>query len=240
MPPLLPKYSKGRRAEATDLLTTEILKLIYISMNKKESLRGRLPASGIITRLTLLAFLADHPMHGYEVRKVLEDRHLDRWADIQYGSIYTGLQQLQREGLLQSTEIKRASKRPPQVVYQITDAGRRELQALLQQAWLQPAFAAQPLDVALTFISSLSPETVAHLLEERLGLLEDLVTNLEAQQQQLQAVAPPIQAIITDIFTHTLDRFQAERAWAAYLLERVRNGSYTVQNDLNHSPCEEK
>lgn len=111
---------------------------------------------------------------------------------------------------------------------------------LVAKAFQMAAFAAQPLDVALTFISSLSPETVAHLLEERIGLLEDLVTNLEAQQQQLPAVAPPVQAIIADIFTHTRDRFQAERAWAAYLLERVRNGSYTVQNDLNHSPCEEK
>jgi DNA-binding PadR family transcriptional regulator len=217
-----------------------ILKLIYISMNKKESLRGRLPASGSITRLILLAFLAEHPMYGYEVRKVLEERQMDRWADIQYGSIYTGLQQLQREGLLRSTEMKRTNRRPPHVSYQTTEAGLEALQTLLRQAWLQPELVAHPLDIALTFISMLPLDVVIQLLEERLRLLEDLASEVETRQQQLQISDPPIQAIIADLFAHSRHRFHAERTWTLYLLERVRSGSYTAQHETNSPLSEEK
>ena len=53
------------------------------------------------TRLVLLGLLARYgPQHGYDLRGLIEQQHLDRIADIQYGSIYSGLKRLSRDGLV--------------------------------------------------------------------------------------------------------------------------------------------
>ena len=80
-----------------------------------------------MTRLTLLALLAGQPMHGYELRRQIELRTMDQWADIRYGSIYPALRRLADEGLVEEAGRDRAGNLPTRTTYRITDAGREEL-----------------------------------------------------------------------------------------------------------------
>ncbi len=72
-------------------------------------------------RLALLSLLDDGPAHGYELMKRLEERSGGTYH-ASAGTVYPVLQQMEDEGLLRSAE--RDGKR----VYELTDAGRRELE----------------------------------------------------------------------------------------------------------------
>lgn len=71
-------------------------------------------------RAALLALLDEHPLHGYDVIRELEERSGGLWHPSP-GSIYPTLQMLEEGGLLTSQEVD--GKR----VYSITEAGKAEL-----------------------------------------------------------------------------------------------------------------
>jgi DNA-binding PadR family transcriptional regulator len=78
-------------------------------------------------RTALLATLAEGPGHGYEVMQRLEEKSGGAWRPSP-GSVYPTLQLLQDEGLVTSTE--RDGKR----IYEITEAGRNELEQRTKDA----------------------------------------------------------------------------------------------------------
>jgi DNA-binding PadR family transcriptional regulator len=82
--------------------------------------RGRFFGPGEV-RLALLSLLSEGPRHGYELMKELEGRSGGVYR-ASAGTVYPTLQQLEDEGL--ATSEPREGKR----VYELTDAGRRELE----------------------------------------------------------------------------------------------------------------
>jgi DNA-binding PadR family transcriptional regulator len=78
-------------------------------------------------RTAVLGCLAEGPGHGYEVMQRLEEQSGGTWRPSP-GSVYPTLQQLHDEGLVTSTE--RDGKR----IFEITDAGREELEQRTKDA----------------------------------------------------------------------------------------------------------
>ena len=57
------------------------------------------------TRLLVLGVVKVlQPVHGYELRRELRSWHLEEWANIQLGSVYSALKTLEKDGLLAATE----------------------------------------------------------------------------------------------------------------------------------------
>jgi DNA-binding PadR family transcriptional regulator len=73
-------------------------------------------------KFVILGLIADHPMHGYEVMKALEEESQGTYR-ASPGSVYPTLQMLEDEGFLASKQ-ESGNKR----VYQITDEGRDYLE----------------------------------------------------------------------------------------------------------------
>ena len=73
-------------------------------------------------RLYLLSLLAERPMHGYELIQALEERFGGPYTP-SAGTIYPRLAKLEEEGLVTKAIDGRKT------VYEITDAGRLELEA---------------------------------------------------------------------------------------------------------------
>ena len=81
--------------------------------------RGRLFGHGDL-RLYLLSVLNEHPRHGYELIRLLEDRFLGLYTP-SAGTIYPRLSALEEDGLVESGD--EAGRK----VYRLTDEGRRLL-----------------------------------------------------------------------------------------------------------------
>ncbi|MBO0714368.1 MAG: helix-turn-helix transcriptional regulator [Acidimicrobiales bacterium] len=73
-------------------------------------------------RLYLLTLLAERPMHGYELIRLMEDQFLGLYTP-SAGTIYPRLAALEAEGLVTHEEIEGRK------VYRLTDAGREEVEA---------------------------------------------------------------------------------------------------------------
>jgi DNA-binding PadR family transcriptional regulator len=73
-------------------------------------------------RLFLLLLLAEHPRHGYELIRHMEDRFLGLYTP-SAGTIYPRLAALEEEGLVEHEESEGRK------VYRLTEAGRAELEA---------------------------------------------------------------------------------------------------------------
>src|SRR5262245_47996183 len=74
----------------------------------------------------VLALLADGPSHGYELKGAFEAAVGPQWGPLNIGHLYQVLDRLSRDGLVTSTRVEQTVK-PDRVVYEITKAGRMEL-----------------------------------------------------------------------------------------------------------------
>jgi DNA-binding PadR family transcriptional regulator len=110
-------------------------------------------------RLYLLKLLDESPRHGYEVIRLLQDRFMGVYAPSP-GTIYPRLARLEEEGLVTHDEVDGKK------VYRITDKGRQELHARLDDlAELEEEITASVRDIARE-VSEDVRETVRSLREE--------------------------------------------------------------------------
>ena len=78
-------------------------------------------------RTALLLLLAEEPRNGYQLMQEIEERSGGRWRPSP-GSVYPALSQLEDEGLVKAVEGE------PGRVFEITDAGREQVQQQSGQA----------------------------------------------------------------------------------------------------------
>ena len=79
-------------------------------------------------RNALLALLAAGPAHGYELKQAYERALGIATAPVNIGQVYTTLQRLERDALVIGRDVAQAD-RPNKTVYELTQAGRSELEA---------------------------------------------------------------------------------------------------------------
>ncbi len=183
----------------------EILRLEYTPVSEA------LSPTGVMSRIMLLGLLAWQPMHGYELRQVIERRRMERWSDVRYGSIYAGLRRLVAEGLVEEAGVTRQGGRPPRTVYRITQAGRRELDGLLRRAFSALFKPSRPVDAALGFAWLLPADELAALLAKRIEALDALVAELAADEARIVAAVGELPATVVDLFEHSRRLAAAER-----------------------------
>jgi len=77
-------------------------------------------------RHAILGILEIRPMHGYQVKRVLDEGISGFWP-VNLAAIYPSLRRLEEEGLVAHRLEATAEGRPDRKVYELTDAGREEL-----------------------------------------------------------------------------------------------------------------
>ena len=166
-------------------------------------------------KLVLLGFLRRGPMHGYELKRLIE-REMGDWTDIAFGSIYFALEKLSEEGfVLGSAEA--TGKRPSRIVYTITDAGRDEYVRLLREQWDTHERRANPVDIAVAFLDDLPLDEVEERLRARLRHCEHALDHVRRHEAEIAAL-PGIPRQARFIFRHATLQLEAEREWARSVL----------------------
>src|SRR5487761_1355501 len=123
--------------------------------------------------LTLLAQLGERPMYPYEMASVLRQRGKDEAIKINWGSLYTVVQNLEKYGLIEAVEVAREGRQPERTTYQITDAGRAELKDWLRELLSVPEREYTRFEAALGESAVLPPDELIDLLQQRLATLEE-------------------------------------------------------------------
>ena len=172
--------------------------------------------------LAVLATVVQRPMHRYEMASVMRARGKDRDMDIKWGSLYTVVQNLERNGYLETIGVTRDGARPERTVYQITDAGRDELVTWTRELIAEPQPEHTRFVAGLSVLAVLTPADVIDLLRQRLERLTETVEALTRQLQQAAHV--PRLFLIEDEYRIAMTRAEAE--WTRSLLAELSAGTF--------------
>src|SRR5580704_17010724 len=124
--------------------------------------------------------LAERPMHPYEISTTLRSRGKEQSIKLDYGSLYSVVESLQKHGLIKPRETTREGRRPERTVYEISEAGRTECEDWLAELLSTPVRDFTSLEAGLSMMPLLPPDEVARLLDERCD-------RLRADQRALDA-----------------------------------------------------
>src|SRR5271170_4384245 len=102
--------------------------------------------------LAVLACLFERPMHPYEMAGTLRERHKDESIKLNYGSLYSVVESLQRHELIEAQETERKGRRPERTVYAITNAGALELTDWLSELLSTPVKEYRQFEAALSLL----------------------------------------------------------------------------------------
>lgn len=121
--------------------------------------------------LMILGFLAEEPLHGYELRRKMEQLH-GHARRISDGTVYPAIKRLVAAGYLDE-QSDTGRGRVPRKTLSLTDAGRRQLETLLREENGPSVTDMSSFFVVLAFLSHLPDEDERRaVLQRRLDFLE--------------------------------------------------------------------
>jgi DNA-binding PadR family transcriptional regulator len=122
--------------------------------------------------LAVLACLYERPMHPYEMAATLRERGKEHSIKLNYGSLYTVVDNLAKHGLIEAMAASREGRRPERTVYRLTEAGRTELDDWMSELLAEPVKEYPQFEAALSLMPVLHPDSVLALLRTRTRILE--------------------------------------------------------------------
>ncbi|WP_210728562.1 PadR family transcriptional regulator [Cellulomonas septica] len=129
--------------------------------------------------LAVLTLLWERPMHPYEMSMTLRERRKDETVRLNFGSLYSVVEGLEKRGLIEAASTEREGNRPTRTVYRITDAGATEAVDWLSDLVRTPVKEFPQFEAALSFLPLLAPDDVARLLRMRAASVRTTLTSLE-------------------------------------------------------------
>lgn len=141
--------------------------------------------------LAILVLLFERPMHPYEMATTMRERRKESSIKLNYGSLYTVIEQLLRVEFIAVREVLKEGKRPEKTVYELTAAGEVELIDWMRELVSSPVKEYPVFEAALSLLPVLPPEEVIELLQIRLSLLQKTLDDIAAGERQCRMMNLP-------------------------------------------------
>jgi DNA-binding PadR family transcriptional regulator len=177
---------------------------------------------GNLLGLHIMATLSIQPMHPYEIAAQLRAFGKDQDIKIQWGSLYTVVQNLEKHGFIAAAETVREGRRPERTVYRLTGAGRQEMTDWLRELIGQPEQEYPRLRSALSVAGVLPPDEMTELIGQRLAIL---TAENAAARAALAAARHEVPRLFLIEAEYALALRDAEEAWLAGFHQELRDGS---------------
>lgn len=172
--------------------------------------------------LAVLVTLWQGPMHPYEIAQTLRRQGKDTSTKINYGSLYTVVQNLEKHGFVEVADTERKGNRPERTVYGVTAAGREETTEWLSELLARPVKEYPIFETALSLLGALHPDEVMTLLEERVKNLDVQAASERGALEKLYESVPRLFLIEVEYQLHMIE---AQAEWVRGFLEEIRKGS---------------
>jgi len=178
--------------------------------------------------LSLLNLLMQRPMYPYEMASVLRERGKDQSIKINWGSLYTIVQNLEKYGFIEAVEVAREGRQPERTTYQITDAGRTELMDWMRELLGVPEREYTRFEAALGEGAILPPDELAGLLRQRLETLDAANAQRQGELENTETQIPRLFMIESE---YHLAMCRAEADWVRALLKEFTDGTFPGLDD---------
>ena len=177
---------------------------------------------GNLLALSLLSLLAQRPMYPYEMAQTMRARGKDQNFKVNWGSLYTVVQNLEKYGLIEAAATEREGRQPERTTYQITVAGRAELRDWLSELLSVPEDERGGFVTALSEAGILPPDEVIGLLTRRLAILDK---DNASQQAELSLWAERLPRVLLIETEYQLAMRIAQAGWLRGLVGELTAGT---------------
>lgn len=170
-------------------------------------------------RLLILGVLHRGDFHPYEIKRRLEKAMVECYIDVDVGTLYYAIRQLEKEELIAAVSRERVARGGMRTVYRITSNGKAEFQTLLHRQFEEEGPVSQTLYGALLFLHLADLAAVEELLRRRIGRLDDLIAKLGPIKKEL---SPVLSTGGAHLLKHIGQQRQLDREWLKSLLADVK------------------
>jgi DNA-binding PadR family transcriptional regulator len=174
--------------------------------------------------LAVLAFLAEKPMHPYEMQRLLGERHKDELLILKRGSLYHAINRLLDLALIEPQGTSRTGKRPVRTTYGITQSGRVALVGWIHEMIAVPLQESSEFMAALSFLVHLTPKDALPQLKQRVRWLEQNIAELDSSIASLTPQVTRINLIESEYLSALR---KAEVEWIKNLVNELQTGKLT-------------
>jgi DNA-binding PadR family transcriptional regulator len=170
---------------------------------------------GVSVRFGLLALLDGAPSHGYNLKTAFERRTGGSWA-LNIGQVYTTIQRLERDGLVESTGAADDDRRE----YRITPLGRGQLASWFDNPVVPEAPARDELTIKVLLAVAAGDVDVTGLLQRQ---RRASVEQLQAYTRRKAKADPERDVAFLILLDALIFRTEAEVRWLDACDARIRS-----------------
>lgn len=170
------------------------------------------------TRLLILGVLHRGNFHPYEIKRRLENAMVECYIDVDVGTLYYAIGQLEKDGLISTVSRERVARGGMRTIYRITKKGKSEFRQLLHRQFEEEGAVSQTLYGALLFMHLSDLAVVEDLLRRRIARLDELIGKLDAIRKELR---PVISTGGAHLLRHLDKQRRLDRDWLKGLLADV-------------------
>src|SRR5215212_6428800 len=161
-------------------------------------------------------------MHPYEVAQTRRARAKHESIRLNYGSLYGVVEALEKRGLILARETVRAGRRPERTIYEITDAGLREMADWLSELVAAPVKEYLQFEAALSLLPALPPDEALAALHQRGQTLEIEIATLDGAVSAAHSHGMPRPFALESEYVQVLRR--AELDYVQRLAKDIESG----------------
>jgi DNA-binding PadR family transcriptional regulator len=170
------------------------------------------------TRLVILGALHRGDLHPYEIKRRLEAAMVECYLDLDVGTLYYAIRQLEKDGGIEAVAQERVARGGMRTIYRITDKGRAEFQEGFFRQFEDDGPAPQALYGTMLFLHCVDPARLAKAIRGRIGRLDDLIAKLAPIRAQM---GPALPLGGDFLFRHIERQRRMDREWLQELLATV-------------------
>jgi DNA-binding PadR family transcriptional regulator len=169
--------------------------------------------------LLILGVLHRGDFHPYEIKRRLENAMVECYIDVDVGTLYYAIRQLEKDGQISPVSHERVSRGGMRTVYRITPKGRTEFRELLHGQFEQDGPVSQTLYGALLFLHLCDLEIVEALVRGRIARLDELIAKLGPIRKELRDV---LSTGGEHLLRHVEKQRHLDREWLSSLLSDIK------------------
>ena len=171
--------------------------------------------------LLILGVLHRGNFHPYEIKRRLQNAMIECYTDVDVGTLYYAIRQLEKSGLIAEVRQERVARGGMRTVYGISASGKRRFQELLNEQFAAPGPVAQKLYGPMLFLQFANLPLIAEMLRTRITQETEAIRETAEIRKQLGS-APATGAL--HLMKHLELQHRLDRKWLQGVLSDVEGG----------------
>ncbi len=167
--------------------------------------------------LLILMQIEQSPKHGYEIKKNIQN-DLGHLLVINHNMLYPALRRFTEEGAVRKRVHEQEGK-PNQVIYDITDSGRRRIIDLINEFTEKDAKHEIEFLVRVSLFHRISKENRLRILEMRKKDLETRLADIDQRQNRHDEK----NVFLSEVFQFSGSRARKELMWIHELISKIEH-----------------